>query len=78
MLQIFKLFLASGEFSGVFCIKRGDITLAYCHIVNGFICQRQRAGCLVALLFVVQSVVPVMVHGPDQRDNQQDDGSAMV
>jgi hypothetical protein len=36
-LQIFKLFFSICQFSGVFCIKRGDITLTYCHIVNGFL-----------------------------------------
>jgi hypothetical protein len=35
-LQIFKLLFSICEFSGVFRIERCDITLAHCHIVDGF------------------------------------------
>jgi hypothetical protein len=51
-LKLFDSFLGICQFSGVFSIERGHVTLAGLHVVNRFFRQVQRAGGLVTLIFV--------------------------
>jgi hypothetical protein len=68
MLQIFKLFFSICKFSGVFCIKRGDITLTYCYIVNGFLpLFSQRCG-IVGPLFLTANLTKQDVNKQERQE----------
>lgn len=64
-LQIFKLRFRIGQFLRVFSIQRSDISLPGLHIFDDGVRQAEFLSRLIALLFVRDGVVAVVINRPD-------------
>ena len=67
--------LASANSSVVFCIERSNITLTHLHVSNCRVRQLQFSGIFVALGFVGNGVITVMINSPWQADDDADNQS---
>ena len=67
------LFLSANSF--VFCIERSNITLTHSHVSNCRVRQLQFSGIFVALGFVGNGVITVMINSPWQADDDADNQS---
>ena len=56
----------------VFCIERSNITLTHLHVSNCRVRQLQFSGIFVALGFVGNGVITVMINSPWQADDDAD------
>nr|WP_269212148.1 hypothetical protein [Lelliottia nimipressuralis] len=69
-------FFRISQFSGVFGIQRSDITLAGLHVFDGGVRQAELFSDFVALVFVVDGVVAIVVNRPCHGNQQADNDSA--
>nr|EFK6266193.1 hypothetical protein [Escherichia coli] len=65
-MQTLNGFFRISQFSGVFGIQCSDITLAGLHVFDGVVSQAETFGGFVALVFVGDGVVAVVVHEESQ------------
>lgn len=75
-LHIIKLLFRIGQFLRVFGIQRSDITLASLHVFDGGIRQAEILSDFIALVFVGEGVIAVVVNRPSHRNQQADNESA--
>nr|WP_243409035.1 hypothetical protein [Enterobacter sp. OLF] len=50
------------EFLRVFGIQRSDIALAHLHVFDGVVSEAEILGGLIALVFVGDGIVAVVIH----------------
>ena len=67
--------LASANSFVYFCIERSNITLTHLHVGNCRVRQLQFSGIFVALGFVGNGVITVMINSPWQADDDADNQS---
>ncbi|MEI9695649.1 hypothetical protein [Atlantibacter hermannii] len=66
-----NVFLGICQLLCVFRVERRNVALAHLHVVNGGVRQTERLCFLVALLFVLNGVIPVPVNQQGQHANQR-------
>ncbi|MCK6706634.1 hypothetical protein L8S30_07960 [Enterobacter roggenkampii] len=64
------------RFSSVFGIQRSGITLAGLHVFDGGVGLAEFLSGFIALLFVGDGVVAIVVNRPSHKDQQADNDSA--
>ena len=62
----------------VFCIERSNITLTHLHVSNCRVRQLQFSGIFVALGFVGNGVITVMINSPWQADDDADNQAEII
>ena len=67
--------LASANSLRVFCIERSNICMTHLHVSNCRVRQLQFSGIFVALGFVGNGVITVMINSPWQADDDADNQS---
>lgn len=74
-MQTFNGFFRISQFFGVFGIQCSDITLTGLYVFDGVVSQAEIFGGFVALVFVGDGVVAVVVNGLGYGNQQVDNDS---